>query len=125
MAFLVLSPALLVSVGKMAWTPIAERYLYASLAFWAPVVAVLGWQWLNQLNMLQPRMRSAVFSLLLIPFFVTTAHRAWIWQDNLRLYSDTVTKSPDFPAAKNELASALINIGRLDEAEALLNLRLR
>lgn len=47
-------------------------------------------------------------------------HRAWIWQDNLRLYTDTVNKSPNLHAAKSELASALLRRGRTAEAEALL-----
>lgn len=122
MAFFLLSPALLVPMGKMAWTPIAERYLYGSLAFCAPALTVMGKDAFARF----PAFRShvvqfGVWLLVLVPFFATTLHRAWIWQDNLRLYSDTVRKSPNFSPAKNELAAALINRGRLAEAELMLN----
>jgi tetratricopeptide (TPR) repeat protein len=47
-------------------------------------------------------------------------HRSWIWQDNLRLYTDTVAKSPTLFAAKVELASALMGKGREAEAQVIL-----
>jgi len=120
MAFFVLSPALLVVFGKMTWTPLAERYLYSSVALFAPVVACVlvrlranGSSWANQ-------RWNFVFVLLLLTFFGTTLHRSWIWQDNLRLYRDTVAGSPQFEAAKSELASALIRKGRVAEAQVIL-----
>lgn len=47
-------------------------------------------------------------------------YRSWIWQDNERLYRDTVQKSPDFPPAKAELATALSNKGKTEEARSVL-----
>lgn len=120
MAFCVLSPALLVVFGKMTWTPLAERYLYAPVALFAPLAAFLI---LRLRSLTSSTIRSgcdlAVVMLLLV-FFATTLHRSWIWQDNLRLYQDTVNKSPDFSPAKTELASALIRKGREAEAQAIL-----
>ncbi len=40
MAFCALSPALLVVFGKMTWTPLAERYLYTSVALFAPLACL-------------------------------------------------------------------------------------
>ena len=65
------------------------------------------------------RISYASVSLLLI-LFISTLHRAWIWQDNLRLYADTVDKSPGFAPAKAELASALLRKGRAEESKAIL-----
>jgi tetratricopeptide (TPR) repeat protein len=120
MAFCSLSPAILVVFGKMTWTPIAERYLYTSVALFAPITAYI----IHRLKMSSPvsarcRLYAPVVLLLLV-FFGTTLHRSWVWQDNLRLYRDTVTKSPDMVAAQNELASALMRRGLLTEAEEVL-----
>lgn len=119
-SFCVLCPALLVVFGKMAWTPIAERYLYIPIAFLAPLLSIGVYKWSKtQGSQSQRYCNYALFAVLVI-FFSTTLHRSWIWQDNLRLYSDTVAKSPNFTAAKNELAKALTKNGRKGEAEALL-----
>ena len=42
--------------------------------------------------------------------------RALLWQDNLALFADTVEKSPGFALAHNELAQALWERGRREEA---------
>ena len=120
MSFFVLSPALLVVFGKMTWTPLAERYLYTSVALFAPLVAFLIAR-LGTFGTAPVRHRfDLILAVLLLGFFGTTLHRAWVWQDNLRLYRDTVTKSPDLFSAKNELASALLRRGRSAEAEEVL-----
>lgn len=120
MAFCLISPALLVVIGKMTWTPLAERYLYTSIALFAPLEAFLVVR-LRILVAVPMRLRyDLALALLLLVFFTTTLHRAWIWQDNLRLYQDTHAKSPDLPSIKNELASALLSKGRAAEAEEIL-----
>jgi tetratricopeptide (TPR) repeat protein len=120
MAFCVLSPALLVVFGKMAWTPLAERYLYSSVALTAPAVAL----WLTQIFMrtdaVNRRRLILACGMVLLLFYGTTVHRAWIWQDNERLFRDTAVKSPDFDPARAELASALLRKGKADDAEAVL-----
>ena len=120
MGFFALSPALLVPFGEMAWTPIGERYLYVTIALVAPLVAILIFQRRTQFVPVRKRWTVGVLTLLLTIFFATTMHRAWIWADNVRLYTDTSAKSPDFVAAKTELASALISRGRTAEAQAIL-----
>ncbi len=90
------------------------------LASFAPLAALLV---VRLRGLPLPRRGAAgtlALAVLLLVFFGTTLHRAWIWQDNLRLYRDTVAKSPDFDAAKTELASALLRKGRAAEAEEVL-----
>lgn len=117
-AFCMLSPALLVVFGQMTWTPVAERYLYASAAFFAPV--------LSGAFCFPPNRetgRNLVLSvplMLVLVFALSTGYRAWIWQDNVRLYQNTVQQSPTFAPARSELASALIAQGRVDEAQEIL-----
>jgi tetratricopeptide (TPR) repeat protein len=120
LAFCVLSPALLIVFGQMAWTPVSERYLYIPAALLAPVAVMVFWQWRSRTSPAwQGRFTFAFIGILLV-FFVTTLHRVWIWQDNLRLYRDTVTQSPDFAPARNELASVLRRQGLQEEARQLL-----
>lgn len=120
MAFCMLSPALLVVFGKMTWTPLAERYLYAPVALSAPLAAWLILRLRAVFSELGSRRLDMALGLLLVVFFATTLHRAWIWQDNQRLYADTVAKSPGFLAAKAELANALLHKGQKNEAAAIL-----
>ncbi|PNU19208.1 hypothetical protein C2E25_13770 [Geothermobacter hydrogeniphilus] len=120
MAFCVLSPALIVVFGKMTWTPLAERYLYASVAFSAPLAAwFVQSQWARFAGASRRRF-SLGLTLLLLVFFGTVLQRSWVWQDNLRLYRDTAAKSPGFVAVQTELASALLRRGETAEAEKIL-----
>lgn len=119
-AFMVLSPALLVVFGCMAWTPIAERYMYIPAALSMPAISLLLFQQWQHRSRAQQQLLNVLFVLLFIAFFITTLHRSWIWQDNERLYRDTVQKSPNFPPAKAELASALTRKGKIEEARMIL-----
>ena len=120
LAFCALSPAILIPFSKMTWTPIAERYLYVSIAFLAPMVGLSALWICNRIRLVSLRQVRYILIIVLIIFFTTTLHRSWIWQDNFRLYADTVKKSPNFLPAKSELASALIRKGKNVEAEELL-----
>ena len=117
-AFCLVSPALILPLLKITWTPVAERYAYiASAPF---VLALL----LLFVRYLQPRVSPRLITfgtfLLLAGAATATAQRNLVWQDNLTLFEDTVRKSPTFAAAKNELAIALNERGRTEEAHALL-----
>lgn len=108
-----LLPALLVSIKKVAWTPYAERYLYLSSVFFCLTAA-------GGLGSLQERLKSErwLFPLALCAVVgagLVTLQRAFLWQDNLALYRDTVRKSPGFGAAHLELATALLRKGNLRE----------
>lgn len=120
MAFCVLSPALLVVIGHMTWTPIAERYLYSTLALCSPVLVIAGFNRIARMGRLSRRRWKVASITLLLVFATTTLHRSWVWADNLRFYHDTAQKSPDSVAVKNELAAALRAKGRSAEAEAIL-----
>jgi tetratricopeptide (TPR) repeat protein len=104
----------------MTWTPIAERYLYVSIAFFVPMVALFLAGIDKQRSSIFLHRSQYVLMIILVGFFSTTLHRAWIWQDNERLYADTVKKSPNFLPAKSELASALIRKGKRAQAESIL-----
>jgi hypothetical protein len=107
------SSALLVVYGRMAWTPIAERYLYIPCATF--VIAVLLTVYPKVKNVQRESLLLAVSGLMAI-FGYGTVTRNIVWQDNLTLYEDTVRKSPEYPPARNELAIALLQHGRSEEA---------
>lgn len=104
-------PAIPVAISKMAWTPLAERYLYIS-SFGASFIIVYAFERLP----LKKGISLGLLSALLIVFAIMTVQRNYIWQDNLSLFEDTVKKSPRFAAARNEYGIALAKKGRLDEA---------
>ncbi|MBJ6724082.1 glycosyltransferase family 39 protein [Geomesophilobacter sediminis] len=113
-----ITPAILVTLSRVAWTPLAERYLYLPSAFFA--IAVVG-----SLQALGNRFghesaSRVLVMLLLVPATFFSAQRNIIWQSNVTLYSDTLEKSPNSRLIKNELAIALANEGRTAEAERQL-----
>jgi Flp pilus assembly protein TadD len=109
-------PAIFVALFSIAWTPVAERYVYLPTAFF-----LLGC--LLFIHRVAGRYRSTallLLAVLIIPTTVVTAQRNIIWQDNEFLYTDSQQKSPDFVAMDNERAIALIAKGKYDEAEKVL-----
>ena len=109
--FLFVSPALLVATSKMAWTPLAERYLYIPLMFFAcAMVPFLG-------QRLSTKLGVALFGVLLMGLSWATVSRNLVWQNNLTLFADVVQKSPTFVAGHNEYAVALARAGKVEEAK--------
>lgn len=113
-----LSSAVLVALLNMTWTPLAERYLYLPVAFFAVGLiyyCAKGCRYFSGKQVL-----SFAFVPMMLLFSVSTYQRNIIWQDNLSLYQDTDRKTPNFPPIRNELALALIKNGRSDEGKAIL-----
>ncbi len=110
--------ALFVVLTRLAWTPIAERYMYIPCGVFS--VALV--------QVIALRLKSSVWQkilpvLVLLLFGVAaqaTSSRNLVWQDNLTLYQDAVRQSPDFAPAKNQLALALQKHGRAEEAAEIL-----
>ena len=113
-AFWMIMPALLLALTSIAWTPLAERYIYLSAAFVAagsaPLLIRLG-------HVLAPRVGILLLTILLASAATVTAQRTLVWQDNERLFADTLRQNPDFAAAHNELGIALKEKGQTRAAE--------
>lgn len=112
------SSALLAMLLRPAWTPVAERYLYLSATFFVLAVVLTG-----ALLASRNRVRSAVVILSILVYSsaaFATVDRAFLWQDNLRLFEDSVQKSPDFPFARSALANLLREAGRAEEGAAII-----
>lgn len=112
------SSALLVVFTRLAWTPVAERYMYIPSGLFS-VAVVFG------SAMVVERLRWQKICPVVVPLILgtcawATVERNIVWQDNLTLYEDTVRKSPDFGPARNQLALALYTYNRTAEATTLL-----
>jgi tetratricopeptide (TPR) repeat protein len=113
-----ISPAVLVAASRIAWTPIAERYLYLSSAFFA--IGIVGALYLLAGRFKREHWLVPSLLAVFLPMTVFTSQRIVVWQDNLTLYQDTLKKSPDFLSLRNELAIALMASGKSAEADVEL-----
>lgn len=104
-------PAIPVAISKMAWTPLAERYLYIS-SFGASFIIVHLVYRLPLKNI-----STSLLSILLIIAATITVQRNFVWQSNLCLFEDTAKKSPRFAAVRNELGIAYAKDGKLEKAK--------
>jgi tetratricopeptide (TPR) repeat protein len=94
----------------------AERYLYLpSFGFVVIVVQLLA-----RLPATRAVWRVAAASLTLLVAWCSwaTVQRNHVWKDELTLWSDTVTKSPDSVIARTSLGDALMETGAVDRAIA-------
>ena len=106
------SPAFPIAFNQIAWAPYAERYVYISLGFVLPVIVF----YLSRLTV-KPKLCMAICGLLVFSSFVITFQRSWQWSINEALWADTVKKSPISEKAWNNYGVALLEQGRIDEAE--------
>ncbi|MDT8422071.1 MAG: hypothetical protein RQ754_16710 [Desulfuromonadales bacterium] len=111
------SAAFMVVFGKMAWTLLAERYLYMPAAFF-----VLGWcAWgADRRNDRLLRLFLLGAVLFVLVGAALTIERSRLWSDPVALTEDTVAKSPKFVQARKDLANYYFALGRSDEGKALL-----
>ena len=109
------APGTLVALGHVAWTPYAERYVYTASAFFSMFFVF----WLFELVYVKVengKLFYVALSLLIGLCFALSFQRNLVWSSNLSLYKDTVEKSPDFVAGRNQYAIALAKAGRNKKA---------
>lgn len=112
-ALILIIPAIIIAVKPIAWTPIAERYLYAPLAFFAPALVGVLYGFCSRKN--YKKLQLALIAIIGV-FVFLSVQRNIIWQDNFLLYKDTVAKSPNFSRVRNELGLAYALRGNNSEA---------
>ena len=111
-------PALLVPLGRMAWTPVAERYLYMPAAFFTVAVVVFIFRQVR-IYAVSPKTVGYIMVLFVGASALATFQRNLTWHTNRALFADTVEKSPSFSVAKNELARALALNGQQSESKKI------
>jgi len=117
-SFILLTPAFLIVLNQIAWTPFAERYIYTSSAFVSLATVIYLRKYLE--FPAEMYRRCFVF-LVLIVFAGFTFDRNLIWQSSYRLVSDTVEKSPESTDMKTVLASMLIERGEFIKARSIIS----
>lgn len=118
-AFLLIS-AVYVALKNVAWTPAAERYLYLATAFW--FIGLVDAVRLHLTSLVTKNYFQLIAFTLIATVTLTTVERLKIWQNNQSLYEDTLKKAPDFGPIRNQLAIALVEKNRYDEALAQIEL---
>lgn len=116
-ALSIASSTVLILLLRITWTPLAERYMYIPAAFFVVGSALAIQQWRHY--QYYHTQLAAIAGVITAMALYGTFTRNLLWQDNLGLYQDTVRKSPGFMPAQNELANALKEHGRTDEALAI------
>jgi hypothetical protein len=95
------------------YRPAADRYLYVPLLGVAGALAVVvGPLWTRA------RWR-ALPAIVLAALAVVSVRRQAVWKDELSLWSDTLARTPTSRTAVDNLGWAMLEAGRLDEAERL------
>lgn len=114
-ALFMLTPALVVAARKIAWTPVAERYLYCTSALF--IVAVACWYITSDIMTKITWYVTPLVLCILSGAAFATVQRNLLWQDNFSFYEDAARQSPEFAKVASEYGIALMEQGRLDEAE--------
>jgi tetratricopeptide (TPR) repeat protein len=111
-ATIMLIPPLALVVRQIAWTPVAERYLYLPASFCAVGMAALLSTEVN-------KYRNTVIALML---FILSAHavislqRTLLWKDKLAFFQDAIAKSPGFGSLYNDLGGVFLRQKEFEKA---------
>jgi len=110
---LMFSPALLIALNQIAWTPYAERYLYCTVAF----VSMATMIYCDQRHFfLEKQWRYGLLSVFVLIGAFTTWQRNLTWQANERILADTARKSPSESTVQWLYGAALFEKGDYQNA---------
>ena len=109
---LMILPALILATIPIAWTPLAERYMYMPTAFLCIGTSCLFLSVQKRnLNRLAPLIMIVVCIAGSVSF-----QRNLLWKDKLAFYQDAVSKSPGFGSVYNELGGVFLQQRQIDKA---------
>lgn len=107
------TPALLIGLNQIAWTPYAERYLYCTTAFAAISLVIYCHR---RCLLLSTQWQYILATVVLIVFAGATFQRNNIWQKNVNILADTTKKSPQNSTILWLYGAALRQEGKYQEA---------
>jgi protein O-mannosyl-transferase len=112
-----IAPVFLAAFNQLAWTPVAERYLYMPSAFVTAAAVMYADDLTLKMKPLHDLKNVSLIAVLLIGVLaVSTFERSTVWKSNLALFKDTVEKSPTFYIVRAEYARALALAGDFKNA---------
>ncbi len=88
------SPSLLVALDKVAWVPMAERYLYLSLAVMS-IGTIAFIQWFCQVKKVSHAIILPAVIILLLVNTISTFHRQFDFKDDNSIWSATLKTNPE------------------------------
>lgn len=88
------SPSLLVALDKVAWVPMAERYLYFSLAVMSIGIAML-FQWMYQYKKSPPKIIITTIIIFLSVNTISTFYRQFDFKDDRSIWRVTLKNNPE------------------------------
>lgn len=112
---LMLIPPLLIAIKQIAWTPVAERYLYLPLGFFCVALAASVPVWHEKAG----RWITAALLAVIGVFSVASFQQTLLWKDKQAFFEDAVNKSPGFGSVYSELGGILLRQGDLEQAEKM------
>ncbi len=104
-SFFLIIPAIIIALTNVAWTPLAERYLYLPTVFWSISVAGILSLFLRMMN--QPLLNVLLLFVVFPGITWITFERNLVWKDPVLFFENEVKNNPNFPPLRNELANAL------------------
>ncbi|MBI3610943.1 MAG: tetratricopeptide repeat protein [Nitrospirae bacterium] len=112
---------LVVPFVPVSVTPVAERYAYLASGGFLLLVSVggyQGWRWIQARFSSPMDARWGIGCLILIVglFSYLTVERNGIWRDEVKLWEDTVRKSPPAALPRNYLGSLYFSHGQTEKA---------
>ncbi len=104
--------SLLSHIFPARYNVIAEHKVYLTMALLIPVIGIWLHAWLRGRFVI-------VCALLIACFAMLTIQRNEVWASPIRLWQDTCQRSPQKPRPHLNLASAMLQSGKVQEAEVL------
>ncbi|GFE58467.1 glycosyltransferase family 39 protein [Geobacter sp. AOG1] len=111
-ATIMLIPPLALAIRHIAWTPVAERYLYLPAAFCAIGLACILARGVKKYG------NRVIILLLLIlcGYAVVSVQRTLLWNDKEAFYQDAIAKSPGFGSLYNDLGGVFLRKHEFEKA---------
>ncbi len=114
---IMLIPSLPIALGRIAWTPFAERYLYVPSAFFSISITFFVNDVLERFGKFKRHCKFALVMSVFSIMFITTVARTITWSSSFMLIQDSVRKEPQFLTTRLVFGSMLLDRGMYREAE--------
>ncbi len=99
-------------IAALPMKPFAERYLYLPSVGFSLLAGIA----IDSRALRHRRLVTLGVASVLLLYGLVTVRRNRVWESPLTLFADTVAKAPDAEIPRYDLAIALSNTGRVDEA---------